>query len=220
MKVWRSRQPELSRELATRFTDTNSYYVLEIIGLSAIEGCDLIASPAASSSSRPPTSSRTRRLRPISSGRPISLSRGHRLGLVLPSPPSSMTTRVHHRLGCTTMRANDIADTFNWRWRPGVATCKVVYNTACSSDNGSSLRLEQSRRMAKDRGAVRIRGAPCHPRTGQNRALAPDATQGTTSARELLLPDGLEAEDRALRRALQLHQAYHESLQNLTPADV
>ena len=32
-------QPELSpRELATRFTDTNSYYVSEIIGLSAIEG--------------------------------------------------------------------------------------------------------------------------------------------------------------------------------------
>ena len=32
-------QPELSsRELATRFTDTNSYYVSEFIGLSAIEG--------------------------------------------------------------------------------------------------------------------------------------------------------------------------------------
>jgi hypothetical protein len=53
---------------------------------------------------------------------------------------------------------------------------------------------------------------------GQDRALAPDA-QEPYSARELLLPGDLEAQ---IARFVERynHSLYHESLQNLTPADV
>jgi hypothetical protein len=65
-------QPELSpRELATRFTDTNSYYVSESSVYRLLKAHDLIRSPAFIAS-RPLTSSGTRQLRPTSSGRPIS----------------------------------------------------------------------------------------------------------------------------------------------------
>jgi len=64
-----------------------------------------------------------------------------------------------------------------------------------------------------------IRGARYHPMdTGKDRALAPDA-QEPHPAGELLLPGELEARIEAFV-AHYNHLRYHESIDNLTPADV
>ena len=64
-------QPELSpRELATRFTDINSYYVSESSVYRLLKAHDLIASPAFIVINAA-DEFRTRQLRPTSSGRPI-----------------------------------------------------------------------------------------------------------------------------------------------------
>ena len=77
-------QPELSpRELATRFTDTNIYYVSESSVYRLLKAHDLIGSPAfiiikAADEFRDKTTA------PNQLWRPTSPIQGHPLGLVLP----------------------------------------------------------------------------------------------------------------------------------------
>jgi len=64
-----------------------------------------------------------------------------------------------------------------------------------------------------------VRGAPYHPQnSGKDRALAPDL-EGNDSARQLLPARDLERQIDAFVEHYN-HVRYHESLNNLTPADV
>ena len=76
-------QPELSpRELATRFTDTNSYYVSESSVYRLLKAHDLIGSPACHQGRRR-VQGQDDGAQPALADR-LHLSQGHRLGLVLP----------------------------------------------------------------------------------------------------------------------------------------
>ena len=129
-------QPELSpRELATRFTDTNSYYVSESSVYRLLKAHDLIGSPAFTSS-RPPTSSGTRRRHPTSSGRPTSPISRSSAGAGTTSPPSSMTTRVTSSPGSCARRCVPTMSPkhLSWRWWPQAATApRSCTNHDCSA---------------------------------------------------------------------------------------
>ena len=129
-------QPELSpRELATRFTDTNSYYVSESSVYRLLKAHDLIGAQP-SSSSRPPTSSRKRQLRPTSSGRPTSPISRSSAGAGTTSPRSSMTTRATLSLGSCARRCVPTTSPIHlsWRWWPQAATApRSCTNHDCSA---------------------------------------------------------------------------------------
>ena len=105
----------------------------------------------------------------------------------------------------------------SWRSRHQDALQRVVHKPRLLSDNGSSY---ISGDLAKWLGEARmhhVRGAPCHPQTQIER------WHQTLKNRILLenyyLPGDLEAHiDRFVDHYN--HHRYHESLQNLTPADV
>jgi putative transposase len=110
-------QPELSpRELATRFTDTNSYYVSESSVYRLLKLHDLITSRP-SLSSRPATSSRTRQPHPTSSGRPTSPTSRSLVGGGTISPPSSMTTRALSSPGSCARRCAPTMSPTRSNWR-------------------------------------------------------------------------------------------------------
>ena len=65
-----------------------------------------------------------------------------------------------------------------------------------------------------------VRGAPYHPMTqGKIEALAPDVQEPHILLENYYLPGDLEAQIEAFVAEYN-HQRYHESINNLTPADV
>ena len=95
---------------------------------------------------------------------------------------------------------------------------RVVHKPRLLSDNGSSY-LSGNRGMARrSRNGTWSWSAPSSPDPGQNRALAPGA-QEPHSVGELLSARDLEAH---IARFVEHynHRRYHESLNNLTPAEV
>jgi putative transposase len=63
-----------------------------------------------------------------------------------------------------------------------------------------------------------IRGAPYHPMTQGKNERRYQTLKNRILLENYYLPGDLEGPDRDLRRTL--HQRYHQSLGNLTPADV
>ena len=120
-------QPELSRrELATRFTDTNSYYVSESSVYRLLKAHDLIGSPAFFPHSSTNTRPALQTTSPISS---------HRLAGTT-SPPSSMTTRVTSSPGSCARRCVPTMSPkhLSWRWWPQAATApRSCTNHDCSA---------------------------------------------------------------------------------------
>ena len=116
------------------------------------------------------------------------------------------------------MRANDVTDTLELALAAsGRDRAKVVYKPRLLSDNGSSYISSDLAEWLNDRGMVHVRGAPCHPRTEQI-----ERWHQTLKNRILLenyyLPGDLEAQ---IARFVEHYSGhYHESLQNLTPADI
>ena len=198
-------QPELSpHELATRSTDTNSYYVSESSVYRLLKAHDLIGSPAfivikAVDEFKDKTTAPNQLwqtdftyLKVIGWGR-------YYLSTILDDYSRYI---IAWKL-CTTMRADDVTDTLELALAAsGCDSAKVVHKPRLLSDNGSSYISSDLAEWLQDRGIVHVRGAPCpsaDPR--QNRALASDA-QERHSAREPLPARRSRSPDRALRRAL------------------
>ena len=108
----------------------------------------------------------------------------------------------------------------------------VVHKPRLLSDNGSSYVSADLAEWLQDKGMKHSRGAPYHPQTQgkiePSRQIAPQSPAGngwhqTLKNRILLenyfLPGDLEAQIEAFVDHYN-HQRYHESLNNVTPADV
>ena len=139
----------------------------------------MTGSPAQpSSSSKPPTSSRKRQLRPTSSGRPTSPISRSSAGAGTTSPRSSMITHVTSSLGsCARRCAPTMSPTrLNWRWRLQLRQCQGRAQTTTAQRQRIELHLGRSCRMAKGswHGACSRRPVPSTD-PGQDRALAPNA---------------------------------------------
>ena len=121
---------------------------------------------------------------------------------------------------CTTMRADDVTDTLELALvASGCDSAKVVHKPRLLSDNGSSYISSDLAEWLKDRGIAHVRGAPCHPQTQGKIERWHQTLKNRILLENHYLPDDLTAQ---IARFVDHynHRRYHESLQNLTPADV
>lgn len=121
---------------------------------------------------------------------------------------------------CGTMRVEDVTDTLDIALAAsGCASAKVLHKPRLLSDNGSSYIAGDLAEYLADKGMAHIRGAPMHPQT-QGKI---ERWHQTLKNRILLENYFLEAELDAAIAAFIDHynnHRYHESIGNLTPADV
>ncbi len=121
---------------------------------------------------------------------------------------------------CASMRASDVTETLDLALAAcGLDQVTVVHRPRLLTDNGSSYIAGDLAEWLESRGMAHIRGAPRHPQT-QGKI---ERWHQTLKNRILLenhhLPGELEARVGALVERYN-HHRYHESLNNLTPADV
>ena len=118
------------------------------------------------------------------------------------------------------MRAGDVTDTLELALAAsGCDSARVVHRPRLLSDNGASYVAGDLARWLEGKGIAHIRGAPNHPQT-QGKI---ERWHQTLKNRVLLENYFLPGPTRGRRRAFvdhYNHRRYHESLGNLTPADV
>ena len=121
---------------------------------------------------------------------------------------------------CPTMCASDVTETLDLALEAsGLDRATVVHRPRLLSDNGASYVAGDLAKWLEDKGMEHVRGAPYHPQT-QGKI---ERWHQTLKSRILLdnyyLPGDLERQIDAFV-AHYNHVRYHESLDNLTPADV
>jgi len=213
--------PALSpRELAVRFTDSQGYFVSEASVYRLLKARDLIASPAfivikAADAFKNKTAPNQLWQTDFTYLKVIGWGWFY-LSTVL----DDFSRYILAWKLCTTMKAEDVT-----------ATLELALQAACLHEampaqrprllSGQRLQLHRGRprqvaRRPQDQAPARRALSSNDP--GQDRALAPD-TQKPHPAGKLLPAWRPQKPDRGLRRRLQPRR-YHESIDNLTPADV
>ncbi len=121
---------------------------------------------------------------------------------------------------CTTMKAEDVTETLQLAIdASGIENARVAHRPRLLSDNGSSYIAGDLADWLEDKKMQHVRGAPCHPQT-----------QGKIERWHQTLKNSILLENYFLQGDLEAaigdfvghynHRRYHESLKNLTPADV
>ena len=101
----------------------------------------------------------------------------------------------------------------------GCDQATVVHKPRLLSDNGSSYIAGDLAEWLDDRNMEHVRGAPYHPQTQGKIERWHQTLKNRILLENYYLPGDLEAQIEAFV-AHYNHQRYHESLNNLTPADV
>jgi transposase InsO family protein len=215
-------EPDLSpRELAVRFTDTQRYFVSEASVYRLLRAHDLITSPAfvvvkASDAFRDKTTRPNQLWQTDFTSLKVIGWGWFYLSTILDDYSRYI---VAWRL-CTTMRATDVTNTLEDALvASGCDHAAVVHRPRLLSDNGSSYVSGDLADWLHDQGMGHIRGAPNHPQT-QGKIERWHQTLKNRILLENYYPPG------ALEQAVGAfvehynHHRYHESLGNLTPADV
>ena len=121
---------------------------------------------------------------------------------------------------CTTMRAEDVTDTLELALEAsGSDQATVVHKPRLLSDNGSSYVAGDLADFLDDKGMDHVRGAPHHPQTQGKIERWHQTMKNRVLLENYYLPDDLERQIEAFVEHYNNHR-YHESLGNLTPADV
>ena len=156
-------QPELSpRELATRFTDTTSYYVSESSVYRLLKAHDLITSPAfivikAADEFKNKTTAPNQLWQTDFTYLKVIGWGWYYLSTILDDYSRFI---IAWKL-CTTMRADDVTDTLELALTAsGCDSAKIVHKPRLLSDNGSSYISSDLAEWLKDRGMVHVRGSP------------------------------------------------------------
>ena len=215
-------QSELSpRELATRFTDTKGYYVSEPPVYRLLKAHDLIPSPAfivikAADVFTDKTTAPNQLWQTDFTYLKVIGWGWYYLSTILDDYSRYI---IAWKL-CTTMRADDVTDTLELALAAsGCDSAKLVHRPRLLSDNGSSYISSDLAEWLKDRGMAHVRGAPCHPQTQGKIERWHQTLKNRILLENYYLPGDLKAQ---IARFVEHynHRRYHESLQNLTPADV
>ncbi len=118
------------------------------------------------------------------------------------------------------MKAEDVTDTLQLALAAsGCDQARVVHKPRLLSDNGPSYVSADLAEWLDDNGMGHVRGAPNHPQTQGKIERWHQTLKNRILLENYYLPGDLEAHiDRFVEHYN--HRRYHESLKNLTPADV
>ncbi len=121
---------------------------------------------------------------------------------------------------CATMKAQDVSDTLDLALaKSGLDHVNVGHRPRLLSDNGSSYISADLAEWLEDKKIEHIRGAPYHPQTQGKIERWHQTLKNRVLLNNYYLPRELEAEIAAFVENYN-HERLHESLNNLTPADV
>jgi putative transposase len=215
-------QPELSsRELAVRFTDERQYFVSEASVYRLLKAHDLITSPAyivikAADAFRDKTTAPNQLWQTDFTYLKVTGWGWYYLSTVLDDFSRFI---VAWKL-CATMRATDVTETLDLALAAsGLDQVTIVHRPRLLTDNGASYIAGNLAEWLDGRGIEHIRGAPYHPQTQGKIERWHQTLKNRVLLENYYLPGALEAEVGAFVEHYN-HARYHESLHNLTPADV
>ena len=121
---------------------------------------------------------------------------------------------------CTTMKASDVTDTLELALEAsGCDQVAVRHKPRLLSDNGASYISGELGEWLQGVGMKHVRGAPYHPQTQGKIERWHQTLKNRILLENYFLPGDLEA---GIERFVEHynHHRYHESIGNLTPADV
>jgi len=215
-------KPELTpRELAWHITDTQKYYISESSVYRILKSFDLITSPAyivisAADKFQKPTA-RINELWQTDFTYFKLIGWGWYYFSSVMDDYSRFT--VSWKL-TSTMMAGDVTDTLDMALaESGVEKVKVRHKPRLLSDNGPCYVSEELRKYLEEKGMGHTRGAPYHPQTQGKIERFHRTMKNVILLNHYYLPQELEAE---LTRFIEYYNYHrvHESLGNVTPADV
>ena len=216
------RETDLSpRELAVRFTDEKSYFVSEASVYRLLKAHDLITSPAyivikAASEFRDKTTAPNQLWQTDFTYLKITGWGWYYLSTVLDDFSRFI---VAWKL-CATMRADDVTATLDLALAAaGLDQITVAHRPRLLSDNGSSYISADLATWLDGKGMQHVRGAPYHPQTQGKIERWHQTLKNRILLENYYLPGDLERQVAAFVEHYN-HARYHESLGNLTPADV
>jgi transposase InsO family protein len=214
--------PELSpRELAVRFTDEKRYFVSESSVYRLLKSQDLIPSPAyivikAADEFKDKTTAPNQLWQTDFTYLKITGWGWYYLSTVLDDFSRFI---VAWKL-CSTMKAQDVSDTLELALaKSGLDHVNVGHRPRLLSDNGSSYISADLAEWLEDKKIEHIRGAPYHPQTQGKIERWHQTLKNRVLLNKYYLPRELETEIAAFVEDYN-HRRLHESLNNLTPADV
>jgi putative transposase len=214
--------PELSpRELAVRFTDEKKYFVSEASVYRLLKAQDLITSPAyivikAAEEFKDKTTAPNQLWQTDFTYLKIVGWGWYNLSSVLDDFSRFI---VAWKL-CTTMTAQDVTATLDMALTAsGLDRMTVVHRPRLLSDNGSSYVAADLAKWLDGKNMEHVRGAPYHPQTQGKIERWHQTLKNRILLEHYYLPRDLERQLAAFVERYN-HARYHESLDNLTPADV
>jgi putative transposase len=215
-------QSELSpRELAVRFTDAKGYFVSEATVYRLLKAHDLITSPAfivmnAANEFQDKTATPNEMWQTDFTYLKIIGWGWYYLSTVL----DDFSRYIIAWKLCTTMKAGDVTDTLELALTAsGCNQAHVRHKPRLLSDNGSSYISGELAEWLDEQRMSHIRGAPYHPQTQGKIERWHQTLKNRILLENYYLPGDLEAQVAAFIDHYN-HRRYHESLDNLTPADV
>jgi transposase InsO family protein len=215
-------ETELSpRELAVKFTEEKRYFVSESSVYRVLKSYDLITSPAfivvkAADEFKDKTTAPNQLWQTDFTYLKVIGWGWFYLSTVLDDYSRYI---IAWRL-CTTMKAGDVTDTLeDALLASGCDQARVVHKPRLLSDNGSSYISGDLAAFLDDKGMEHVRGAPHHPQTQGKIERWHQTLKNRILLENYYLPGDLQA---AIERFVEHynHRRYHESLNNLTQADV
>jgi putative transposase len=214
--------PELSpRELATRFTDTESYFVSEASVYRLLKAHDLITSPAfvvmkAADEFKDKTTAPNQLWQTDFTYLKVIGWGWFYLSTIL----DDFSRYIIAWKLCTTMKTEDVTNTLELALTAsGCDQARVVHKPRLLSDNGPSYVSGELAKWLDEQDMAHVRGASNHPQTQGKIERWHQTLKNRILLENYYLPGDLEA---CIGRFVDYynHQRYHESLKNLTSADV
>jgi putative transposase len=209
------------RELAVRFTDTEGYFVSEASVYRLLKAHDLIASPAfivmkAADEFKDKTTAPNQLWQTDFTYLKVVGWGWFYLSTVL----DDFSRYIIAWKLCTTMKAEDVTATLEMALEAAALDkARVLHRPRLLSDNGSSYISGDLAKWLKRHDMDHVRGAPYHPMTQGKIERWHQTLKNRILLENYYLPGDLEAQIEAFVADYN-HRRYHESIGNLTPADV